>query len=174
MNKPALATDVFLQPGEFHFSNKNTRIRTILGSCVSITMWHPSLHIGGMCHYMLPSRNNKRIARLDGRYGDEAILMFFEQAIRHESDPAAYQVKVFGGGNMFPQQHQRPCLGRSCDDVIKSCRDVSCKNLIQGVSLLEKFGFQIASKDLGGATSRNIIFDVRDGHVWVRRNTPMK
>lgn len=46
---------VTLQPGEFHFGGANTRIQTLLGSCVAITLWHPIRRIGGMCHYMLPA-----------------------------------------------------------------------------------------------------------------------
>jgi chemotaxis protein CheD len=31
-------------------------IRTVLGSCVSITLWHPVKRVGGMCHFLLPTR----------------------------------------------------------------------------------------------------------------------
>lgn len=48
--------DIFLQPGEWYFGEGNTRVRTTLGSCVAIVLWHPVRRIGGMCHYMLPSR----------------------------------------------------------------------------------------------------------------------
>ncbi len=45
---------VVLRPGDFHFGGGHTRISTLLGSCVSITLWHPRRLIGGMCHYMMP------------------------------------------------------------------------------------------------------------------------
>ncbi len=48
--------EVFLQPGELYFGDGRTRVRTLLGSCVAIAVWHPRLRIGGLCHYMLPSR----------------------------------------------------------------------------------------------------------------------
>ncbi|MBL8511280.1 MAG: chemotaxis protein CheD, partial [Betaproteobacteria bacterium] len=56
MSDTSFVMDIFLQPGEFYFGDADTRIRTLLGSCVSITMWHPTRRIGGMCHYMLPTR----------------------------------------------------------------------------------------------------------------------
>ena len=59
MSQPSNVTEVFLQPGEFHFGHARTRIKTILGSCVAITMWHPILRIGGMCHYLLPARDSR-------------------------------------------------------------------------------------------------------------------
>ena len=64
---------VVLSAGDFHFGSGQTRISTLLGSCVSITLWHPRKHIGGMCHYLLPARTRKPGEPPDGRYGDEAL-----------------------------------------------------------------------------------------------------
>ena len=93
--------DVFLQPGDFHFGAGRTRISTLLGSCISITLWHPARLIGGMCHFMLPSRGLPAGVPLDGRYADEALAMFDQAVAAALSRPADYQVKVFGGGNML-------------------------------------------------------------------------
>ena len=72
--------EIFLQPGEFWFGDRDTRIRTLLGSCVSITMWHPRLRIGGMCHFMLPERGARAHADgLDGRYAGDAIELFLRE-----------------------------------------------------------------------------------------------
>ena len=65
MNRPLGGNEIFLQPGEFYFGDAATRIRTLLGSCVAITLWHPARMIGGMCHYMLPNRQ-KHHGPLDG------------------------------------------------------------------------------------------------------------
>ncbi|MDO8775427.1 MAG: chemotaxis protein CheD, partial [Burkholderiaceae bacterium] len=79
MDKPAHTVDIFLQPGEVYFGGRDTRIRTLLGSCVAITMWHPGMLAGGMCHYMLPGAPTGRRGALDGRYADEAMeLMLCE------------------------------------------------------------------------------------------------
>jgi len=175
MKKPSHAIDIFLQPGEFYFGDSDTRIRTILGSCVAITMWHPRRLIGGMCHYMLASRPNRRVSRLDGKYGEDAILMFFAEAIRHDTDPGEYVWKVFGGGNMFPAQSgHRPCDAKPCEQVIDICRNVSCKNGMIGRALLRQHGMGIAAEHVGGSGHRNVIFDVWSGHVWVRQAQLLK
>jgi chemotaxis protein CheD len=175
MWKPSHAIDIFLQPGEFHFGDRGTRIRTILGSCVAITMWHPWLCIGGMCHYMLAASPRRRAASLDGKYGQDAILMFFAEAIRHDSNPRDYVVKVFGGGNMFPGQDGHwPCASRPCEEVIDGCRNVSCKNGMVGRALIRQHGMTIAAEHVGGAGHRNVIFDVATGHVWVRQAQLLK
>lgn len=163
---------VILNPGDFHFGDRHTQIETLLGSCISVTMWHPRLLIGGMCHYMLPSRSDKRIGQLDGRYGREAILMFFREAVRHNADPNEFVVKVFGGGHMFAAHKEDACRNGHCKHVIDTCKNVSCKNIVLSNAMLGSFGFKIASQDLGGTASRKIIFDVGTGDVWVRQNEP--
>lgn len=175
MTKPSHAIDIFLQPGEFYFGDRDTRIRTILGSCVAITMWHPQLLIGGMCHYMLASSPRRRVQQLDGKYGEDAILMFFAEAIRRDTDPRDYVVKIFGGGNMFPgHKGHWPCETRPCEDVIDGCRNVSCKNGQIGRALVKRHGMKIAAEHVGGAGHRNVIFDIATGHVWVRQAPMLK
>lgn len=169
------AVDVFLQPGDFRFGEGNTRIRTLLGSCVAITMWHPQLLVGGMCHYLLASGPRRRIQRLDGKYGEDAILMFFAEAIRRNTDPNDYVVKVFGGSHMFPGYGGHwPCETRPCAEAIDGCRNVSCKNGMVGRTLIRQHGMRIAAEHIGGAGHRNVIFDIATGHVWVRQAHLMK
>jgi len=43
MSQTTLALEIFLHQGEVYFGDRDTRIRTVLGSCVAITMWHPEL-----------------------------------------------------------------------------------------------------------------------------------
>jgi hypothetical protein len=72
---------VILMPGQMSFSTANAQLRTLLGSCVAITVWHPGRRIGGMCHFLLPQRQRKqRRAALDGKYGDEAVAAMVEAA----------------------------------------------------------------------------------------------
>jgi len=54
MAEPDQLVEVVLGPGDLYFGDRRTRIRTLLGSCVAVTLWHPKAQIGGMCHYMMP------------------------------------------------------------------------------------------------------------------------
>ena len=101
---PDYYIDIFLHPGDFYFGDKETRIRTLLGSCVTITLWHPRLQIGGMCHYLLPMKHHNKQTALDGRYADDAIKLFLQELHRTGTWPADYEVKMFGGGDQFPNQ----------------------------------------------------------------------
>lgn len=175
MKKPPHVIDIFLQPGEFYFGDRDTRIRTTLGSCVSITLWHPRLLIGGMCHYMLASNPQRKTGQLNGKYGEDAILMFFQEALRQNTHPKDYVVKIFGGGNMFPKHRAHlPCESKPCKDVIDSCRNVSCKNNMIGRAMLEREGLDITASHVGGAGHRQIMFDIWSGHVWVKHTEIME
>jgi chemotaxis protein CheD len=153
MNKPIAGTEVLLQPGEFYFGGAATRIRTLLGSCVAITMWHPARKIGGMCHYMLPSRQ-KPGSQLDGKYADEALPLFLLEAALHHTRPEEYQVKLFGGGTMFPGHSEKTNIAQS--------------NVHAARRLVTQHRLQLSAEDLGRNGHRNVIFDISSGNVWVR------
>lgn len=164
MSLPACEPDyleIFLQPGEFYFGDPETRIRTLLGSCVAMTMWHPMRRIGAMCHYLLPSRGESRPARrntaLDGRYGDEAYLLFLSEAIRHDTDPGDYEIKVFGGGNMFPGLRNGGRL------------PIGEQNVTAGLQLLALHGHPIRAHSVGGHGYRSVVFDLWSGETWLKR-----
>jgi chemotaxis protein CheD len=154
MKKPAHVIEIFLQPGDFYFGDRNTRIRTLLGSCVAITMWHPVLLIGGMCHYMLPTRG-KPAVELDGRYADEAIRLFHLEIGKAGTKPEDYQVKLFGGGSMFGLQKG-------------DCKDIPCRNVKAARLLLAEYGHAISAEHVGMHGHRNVIFDIWSGKVWMR------
>ncbi len=158
--------DIFLQPGDFYFGDADTRIRTLLGSCVALTFWHPRLRVGGMCHYMLPSRggghrHHHHDADLDGRYADEAMALFLREFRRLGTQPREYQVKMFGGGNMFPGHR------RAGEHV-----DVSTRNIQAGRQLLHAHGLVARAEHVGGHGHRQVILEIASGDVWMRHVAP--
>ena len=159
MDAPLDILEVFLRPGEFYFGDEKTRIRTLLGSCVAITLWHPHRHIGGMCHYMLPQRPQRRQSdALDGRYASEVMLMIAHELKQSGSRPGEYQVKLFGGGQMF---HRNEKLRHV---------DISERNVEVGRELVQRHGFRLLAEDLGGQGHRNVIFDLWSGDVWLKKS----
>ncbi len=149
--------EIFLHPGDFHFGDSETRIVTLLGSCVSITVWHPRLLVGGMCHFMLPSRGViPEGATYDGRYGDEAMMLLMKRIWNLDADPRQFQAKVFGGANMFPLLCQR-------DEA-----NVGERNIEMALVLLERYEIPIKAKHLGGDGHRKLMLDVWSGDVWLK------
>lgn len=171
MNKPDHVLEIFLQPGEYYFGDRDTRIRTVLGSCVSVTMWHPRQLIGGMCHFMLPSRLRKPSDPLDGRYADEAMAMFMRDIAVASTRPEDYVVKLFGAGNMFPhlKEYSRGVRFNVAD--VEKAQGVSQRNHQAALLLSKRYGFNVHASNMGGEGHRQVFFDLWTGHVWVKHNS---
>jgi len=155
--------DIFLQPGELFVGDQNYQIRTILGSCVSITLWHAQLRMGGMSHFLLPRRGgaqSQAAPELDGHYGDEALQLMLDELQRYGVRAQDCEAKIFGGGNMFPG-HER--AGSTL---------VGQRNGEAARELLLARGIPLLSESLFGNGHRQIIFDVSNGDVWSRQIAP--
>jgi chemotaxis protein CheD len=150
-----VVNDFFLHPGDYHFGGAGDRVHTVLGSCVSITVWHPALRIGGMCHYMLPG-GPPASDPWDARYADGAIARILRDVHRSSTSPGQYEVKMFGGGKQFPHLTTPASL------------DVAGNNIEAGIALLERHGFALTVRELGGTGARRLIFDIANGDVWLR------
>ncbi|AZE60578.1 MULTISPECIES: chemoreceptor glutamine deamidase CheD [Pseudomonas] len=156
MKKPDDASEVVLAPGQVSFATRPTRLRTLLGSCVAITFWHPQRRIGGMCHFMLPARLRDH-QPLDGRYGDEAMELLLRHAQANGTHARDYQVKLFGGGKMFPDQPRR-----------LPTQDVASLNIRAALALAERYHLHLTAQDMGSTGYRTVMFDLWNGNVWVR------
>jgi len=149
-----LSGDIYLQPGDIWFGNKKLRIHTLLGSCVAITLWHPTRHIGGMCHYLLPNSegrhtNDKKL----GFYADSAINYFVKQIRNAGLNVSDFETKVFGAGNMFGLDNFET--------------NVANQNAKQAIYLLKHHGFEVKAVDLGGLRYRKVYLDLKTGDVWL-------
>lgn len=160
MGKADQLIDLFLQPGEYFVGGASYRIRTLLGSCISITLWHPARRIGAMSHFLLPQRERRRAGGLDARYGEEALLLMESELALLDIPLAACQAKIFGGGDMFPQHARRHAakVGRSNGEAARG--------------LLQAHGVTVVSESLFGIGHRQIFFEVLSGDVWARQHRP--
>ena len=154
-DEPEFLLDVFLQPGDFFWGDSDTRIRTLLGSCVSITIWHPALKVGGMCHFLLPSRP-ANAAHAKGRYLDGAMELFAENIAKTGRNIKEFQCKAFGGGNMFRER-------------VDNVEVIGEKNIRAVEEMTQSGKLVVLSSDLGGAFYRRVQFNVWSGEVWVKR-----
>ena len=157
----AMIQERFLGPGDLMVGDASMRLKTILGSCVAVTFWDPQRQIGAMCHYLLPARPRRNEAPPDPRYGDEAIGMVTEAFRKLGIPPVRVEVRMFGGGNMFPDLLARPG------------RQIGAMNAQEGLRLLGERGFKVHFQDLEGLHSRLVVFDIATGLVEVvRRDQP--
>lgn len=161
MNRIEGLIDIFLQPGEFFVADADYQMRTMLGSCVSITLWHPFKRIGAMSHFLLPARGaSERSGELDARYGDEAMDLMLGELRRLGVAASQCQGKIFGGGNMFPNHFR------------SGSTTVGERNGEAALALLRHHNVPIVSESLFGIGHRQIIFDVSNGDVWCHQVAP--
>lgn len=165
MTAPADCPEVFLQPGDIWFGSGQVRLRTILGSCVAITLWHPQRRIGGMCHFMLPEPLQLQLQRgkPDGRYATDAMQILLRRMDACGTRPEQFEVKLFGGGRMFPSMDRLASGGVGA---------VQERNVEMARELAAQHGLQIKAEDLGGSGHRQVLFDIDDGAAWVK-HTPL-
>jgi chemotaxis protein CheD len=154
------AIEIFLQPGEFFVGDAAFRVRTLLGSCVSMTLWHRQRRIGAMSHFLLPSRMPVRAGvpapGLDARYGDDALALMLGELARMGVRGNDCEAKIFGGGYMFQRS-------------IAPGERVGERNGVAARRLLAAAGIPVLSQSLFGDGYRQIIFEVGTGDVWERQ-----
>jgi len=140
-----------IEPGGFYFGKDEEDIYTLLGSCVAVTLWHPSLHIAGMCHVVLPGSG--KINAPDTRFARCAIKKFLHEIKRVNTRSLDYEVGIYGGGNMFP------LLSKDTKKLI------GVKNFLEIEKLLFDAGFIIKFKDVGGEVARKLTLNRITGNI---------
>lgn len=148
--------NVVLMPGQMSFTTADAQLRTLLGSCVSITLWHPGRRWGGMCHYLLPTRQRRPGDASDGRYGDEAMQAMVEKLTRLGTKPSEYVAHLYGGADTMPEgSGMRFNVGE--------------RNIEHGWKLIDQYGFQLDGVDVGEDVPRTVTIKLATGEVDMRR-----
>lgn len=155
------ATEVlFLHPGELYAGRRPLLLKTILGSCVAVTLWHPATHMAGMCHFVLAQRPASQASEkrrdCDGRYGEDALDFLYTAA--HATDPQLgnFRVGIFGGATLM-----RSARGESVGDA----------NILLAQRRLRSYGFRVNQQDVGGAGGRVLALDSSNGAILLKYHT---
>ena len=144
--------------GEAAHHSAPARLRTLLGSCVAVTLWHPRLAVGGMCHVVNARRRDSAALRVWGGekppawFADEAVPRLLRWAAALDSTASAWEVKVFGGGRQF---------------AAGGGTDVPADNLGEVRHQLGRAGIEPVAWHVGGTGSRLVVLDVASGGVWI-------
>jgi len=144
--------DIHLEPSDFYWGKSPEKIHTVLGSCISVTVWNPVRKSGGMCHYMLTRNVLRKDGPPDPRYCEDSMDLIFKFVKEENLNPSRYQVKIFGGAAMFADGASR----------------IGDANIRCAEEHLTSHGFIIAARHVGGDSSRHIVFELETGDVWVK------
>lgn len=156
--------EVYLLPGELHVTREPAIIRTILGSCVGVTLWSERLGVGALCHSLLPRHPENRSADCPTslthcrRYLDFSIRDMARQFDELGAVRSEVQVKLFGGADVLlvgKAASAKPTVGK-----------MNCE---AALDVVRAEGFNVAASSLGGTTGLNIKFNTLTGVVLLKR-----
>lgn len=150
--------NLVLMPGQMHLGQQVASLRTLLGSCVAITLWHPLKRIGGMCHFLLPKRMRRDGDAPDGRYGDEAVAEMVRTLTALQTKPQDYVAHLYGGADTM-------------SGVSAARFNIGERNIEQGWALIDQYGFQLDGVDVGEDIPRTVSLTLASGAVTMRRGT---
>lgn len=133
--------------GEFSISAKpDIVLTTVLGSCIAVCMFDPQRRIGGMNHFLLPSRDGGHGANV--RYGAHAMELLINGLLREGAERGHLQAKMFGGASMMG-----------------NLRDIGASNAAFARHFLADEGIPCLAESVGGSSARRIRFWPTDGRV---------
>ncbi len=141
-----------IHPGEWYFGNEYSSLYTVLGSCVALSVWHPTLRFGGLCHYLLAQQpSHSGSAELmhgpgAGRYAS-SVLLLLKQAMQRYAALGEYQLGLFGG----------------CDAFVNSV--IGKQNVLYAQQWLQDHQLYLTYSDLGGTSSRTLVLHLDSGAI---------
>lgn len=143
-----------LNPGAWSVE-KQRPLTTVLGSCVAVCLHDKQLHIGGMNHFLLPTRLNTSHESADiVLAGDAAMATLFNAMLSKGARKEKLIAKVFGGGT-----------------IVSSIRmAIGERNVAFAIEWLGREGIPIVASDTLGHFSRKVYFDPHTGDAWCRRS----
>jgi chemotaxis protein CheD len=160
---------IHLKPGELLLTREPALIVTVLGSCITVTLFSVRPCCAGICHAMLSTAPFREPGReIPGRfkYLSEAIPFMAAHFRNLGIPPPAIEVKMFGGGNVTPHQ---PCDEHS-ERLIGNANIHTARHLIEAESLILK------ATNVGGQCGRKLLFNTRTGevrHKYLPRMNPL-
>jgi chemotaxis protein CheD len=72
-----------------------------LGSCVGITLYDPSMKVGGLLHIMLPDSTQARSNENPAKFADTGIPLMLKEIIALGAVRSRVVAKIAGGSQMF-------------------------------------------------------------------------
>lgn len=129
-------------------------IATLLGSCVAVCLFDPKLKLGGMNHFLLPSRSGSAHADADVILsGDYAMEVLVNGLLNKGVQKARLIAKAFGGGT-----------------IVSSIRmAIGERNAEFAHEWLEREGIPLIASDFNGPWSRKVVFVPNSGEAFCRR-----
>lgn len=133
-----------------------TIVTHALGSCIAVVLWDPTLRVGALLHYLLPSSKGARPGeRPDTAFADTGVPLLFEAMYKKGCRKENIDVFVVGGASMGP---------KPVADVF----DIGARNVTALRKMLFRNSVMIKAEEVGGSISRTVTIQIGTGCVSVR------
>ncbi len=126
-----------------------------LGSCCAVTLFDRERRIGGMIHYMLPTRLLSSRMVNPYKYCDTGLKMLIDKMEIVGSRAYRMEAKIVGGANMFSdlQKNEEDSIGH--------------RNTKAAKEILREYRIPIIADDTGDNYSRSVELIVKTGLIKV-------
>jgi len=156
--KSAHLPSVYLRPGEVSVCEEPTKVVTVLGSCVSVTLFHRHTRLGAICHGVLPDcRHGKLCGGTCGdmfKYVDCSLLYMLSEFAKRGIQRKEIEVKVFGGADTLASKRENT---------------IGSQNVRIALHIIGLEKMKIAAADVGDSFGRKLIFFSHTGEVFLKR-----
>lgn len=139
-------------PGEYYITQRDMVIVTVLGSCVSACLRDPVAKVGGMNHFMLPTRDTGGPLSASARYGAYAMEVLINQLFALGARRERLEAKVFGAARVLP--------GMS---------DIGERNAAFAIDYLKRESIRVLAEDLRHSEPCKIYYFAQSGRVLLKR-----
>lgn len=149
---------VYLHPGEICVTRKAKRVVTVLGSCVSVTMFNARLQVGAICHGTLPH------CRTGGVCHEPCI-----EAFKFMDCAIGYMLERFRGYGIKNSEIEAKIFGGADTLMSKSSNSIGRQNVKTTLELMGREKLKVIAADVGDSFGRKLIFFTHTGEVFLKR-----
>lgn len=142
-------TNYFLEPGYIYIAVEPTVISTVLGSCVSVSIYDRRRKVGGMNHFLYPTAEHDSEAT--AIFGDAATLNLIRMMIQDGSKRKDLEAQIIGGSYN--------------SDI--SPTDMGRRNIMTARRILTRQRVHVVSEDVGGTLGRKVVFHTTSNEVAI-------
>ena len=145
-------------PGEYYVTNQSELIVTTLGSCIAACIRDRRHGIGGMNHFMLPTRAEHSTGwqhpsvSLANRYGSYAMENLINDILKNGGSRKNLEIKIFGGSK-----------------ILAKMMDIGQKNIEFIENYIEAERLNLMAKDVGSIYPRKLIYNPITGNAKVKK-----
>ncbi|HDH11215.1 MAG TPA: chemotaxis protein CheD [Nitrospirae bacterium] len=151
----------YLKPGQIYIAEKPTLVSTVLGSCISVTMFNSRFKIGAISHGMLPLCKSMNSCAGEChesfKYVDCSIRRMIKMFNTYGIKSGEIEVKLFGGADVLGSGN------------VGNIMSVGGMNIETALKMIRTKGLNIVISDVGGLCGRKIYFYTHTGEIFLKR-----